>query len=114
MFAQAVAAVGATGVIASLLLVARQTHELAKQTRLNNSVGVLSEINDALVILHEPQRMIAHKPRLRKSFYDQTPCPRRGTVAQKFASGGDDRGRYRLRPHGGRSHSRRGGIRWVA
>ena len=62
----------------SLLFLARQTSELAKQTRLSNQIGTLTSTHDASDLVHDVQAIFTDKPELRSYFYDGKQCPRRG------------------------------------
>ena len=75
---QIITAVSGISVVLSLLFVARQTRELARQTKLNNRIGTLGSMHDSLEMLHEIQAIFTDKPELRSYFYDAKPCPSRG------------------------------------
>jgi hypothetical protein len=78
MIIQIITAISGASVVLSLLFLARQTNELARQTRLSNQIGTLTGTHDALELLHDIQGIFTDKPELRSYFYDGRKCPRRG------------------------------------
>ncbi|REE95023.1 hypothetical protein DFJ69_0394 [Thermomonospora umbrina] len=72
------AIVSLAGVIFSLIFLGYQTRELARQTRLNNKVGLLSGMYDALTLLQTAQLKVFEDPKLSAYFYEGAQLPPRG------------------------------------
>jgi hypothetical protein len=75
---QIIAGLSGISVVLSLLFLARQTSELARQTKLNNRIGTLGGMSDALERLHSVQGIFTDKPGLRPYFYEGKQYPRYG------------------------------------
>jgi hypothetical protein len=75
---QIITGLSGISVVLSLLFLARQTSELARQTKLNNRIGTLGGMSDALERLHSVQGIFTNKPGLRPYFYEGKQCPQHG------------------------------------
>jgi hypothetical protein len=75
---QIITGLSGISVTLSLLFLARQTSELAKQTKLNNRIGTLGGMSDALERLHAVQAILTDKPELRPYLYHGKQPPQRG------------------------------------
>lgn len=69
---------GLIGLIASLVLLAWQTREVAKQTRISNAIAGAAGLGESTNHLREVLVLFVDRPELRSFFYDGKPCPRRG------------------------------------
>jgi hypothetical protein len=66
----------AISIVLSLLFVARQTHELTRQTRINNSIGTATAVHDLIEISHNWHGNIIERPDLRPYFFADKVCSR--------------------------------------
>jgi hypothetical protein len=71
---QVLGLVGAVSVVISLLFVGWQTRELAKQTRLNNAIGVTSTFQGSAELMSAVHAPILANPLLRPYFYEGKRC----------------------------------------
>src|SRR5258707_1032732 len=83
---------GLVGLAVSVALLAWQSHEVAKQTKISNAIAAASVIDQCTPGLREPLDHFMDKPELRPYFYEGKPGPRRGrrharvaTLAEMFA-----------------------------
>lgn len=79
-------AVSVASVILSLLFVARQTRDLARQTRISNSIAGAGLVHDILEVSHAWHAALADDPHLRPYFFDNRAC----------AAGSPDRARTEI------------------
>ncbi|WP_344082474.1 hypothetical protein [Luedemannella helvata] len=61
-------------VVISVLFTARQTRELAKQTRISNSVGIATVVLGFNQLTQGSYDLILRRPELRPYFFDNRPC----------------------------------------
>ncbi|MBO3749686.1 hypothetical protein J5X84_26705 [Streptosporangiaceae bacterium NEAU-GS5] len=78
MVIEITAIVGAAAVALSLVFLGRQTMQLAKQTRINNSVGNALVMKEASDLLHRFLGILVQYPELRPYFYEGRIPPRSG------------------------------------
>ncbi|GGK90397.1 hypothetical protein Ppa06_58020 [Planomonospora parontospora subsp. parontospora] len=71
-----VQALGAVGVIASFLFLARQTRELATQTKISNEASLAELAVSGIERLHQVEQLIVERPWLHAYFYENKACPR--------------------------------------
>jgi hypothetical protein len=80
------AAVGAVGVIGSLLFAGWQTRELVRQTRLQNAIADSSGDREMLVMLQSVMLHIVDQPHLRAYLFDRKPLPPEGEARAQALS----------------------------
>jgi len=72
---QVLAVVGTLGVITSVFFAGWQSREVAKQTKIQNSLAGANSLRQVIDGLHSVLGRIADRPELRPFFYDGQPCP---------------------------------------
>src|SRR5579859_4701095 len=77
---QVLAIIGTLGVIASVVFAGWQSREVAKQTRIQNSLAGTSSMREAVNALHNVLGMMVEHPDLRPFFYEGQPCPAEGPL----------------------------------
>jgi hypothetical protein len=81
---------GLLGFITSTLLLALQTREVAKQTRISNSIAGASTIREAMTTLRDSHHQILFDhPELRPYFYGGRPFPTNADDAPRLIAAAD-------------------------
>ena len=70
--------VSAAGVALSLIFVAWQAREVARQRRISNDIAGTSELRESMVRLHHVLTIVLERPELRPYIYEGKACPERG------------------------------------
>ncbi|TDB94932.1 hypothetical protein [Actinomadura sp. 7K534] len=86
MLAVVTALGGLLGLIVSTVLLALQTREVAKQTKINNSIAGASALQEAMNALRESHHLVmCNHPELRPYFYYNEPAPESGELKERVA-----------------------------
>jgi hypothetical protein len=64
--------------VLSILFAARQTRELARQTKINNGISAASAVHNSLDRLHSIDSMLFENPQYIPYFYSGSPLPQAG------------------------------------
>ncbi len=75
MVLEVVNLIGIFSVIISLLFLAWQTHEVARQTRMNRGMSITSTFQQTAQLIQFVHAPMLEDPQLRAYFYDGKPCP---------------------------------------
>ena len=67
-------ALSVASIVLSLLFVARQTRDLARQTKINNSIASVGLVHDILELSHTWHSGLIEKPHLRPYFFGSRAC----------------------------------------
>ena len=68
----------------STLLLAWQTRTLAQQAKISNAIAGTSVLHDTLESVREIFMLFVERPELRAYFYENKPCPKRGSTRARL------------------------------
>lgn len=78
--------IGSLGLILSVVLLAWQTRAVAEQTRISNSIAGATVLSESTNRLRDTYELFVQHPELRAYFYENKPCPQRGSRRERVLS----------------------------